>query len=120
MAGKKNNKSAAAGGISKMEAVRRAMNELGFDATRTDIQKFVKERFDADLSLDVISTYKADIARKAAKPASKPGPKTAPAPTRQSNSEPGGIDLADIQAVKALVARVGAANLKALIDVLAR
>jgi hypothetical protein len=34
--------------------------------------------------------------------------------------KPGGIDLADIQAVKALVARVGAANLKTLIDVLDR
>jgi hypothetical protein len=127
MAAKKNGKTA--GGISKMEAVRRAMGELGFDATRTDIQNFVKERFNTDMSVDVISTYKADIARKATKTKRAPTPAApksaanataAPRPAPTSTARAGGIDLGDIQTVKAMVGRVGATTLKTLIDVLAR
>ena len=58
---------AKAGDISKMEAVRQAMGQLGFDATRTEIQRFVQERFGIAMNVDVISSYKADVARKAAK-----------------------------------------------------
>jgi hypothetical protein len=132
------------GDISKMEAVRRAMAELGHDATRTEIQGFVKERFGTEMDLDVISTYKADIARKAAKaklavtkpavmksvgqqpsPAKdkvvkKAAPKSHAKPSSAAggNGKAGGILLKDIQAVKILVATVGAESLKTLIEVL--
>jgi hypothetical protein len=120
---KKSRPATATNRISKMEAVRRAMAELGIDATRTAIQKFVKDRFSTDMSVDVISTYKADITRRTtkAKRAAPADPsralKTTSAPKTDPN--PGGIGLADIEAVKALVRRLGASNLKKLIDVLA-
>ena len=64
--------------ISKMDAVRQAMSALGNAATRTEIQKFVKERFGVDMNLDVVSSYKAFIAKNAKKPAATT-PKATPA-----------------------------------------
>jgi hypothetical protein len=51
-----------AGGINKMEAVRRAMGELGNAATRTEIQKFVQERFGIEMNIDVVSAYNCSFA----------------------------------------------------------
>ena len=64
-------KKAPAGGISKMDAVRQAMGELGNAATRTEIQKFVKDRLGVEMNLDVVSSYKAFIANKEKKTAAK-------------------------------------------------
>jgi hypothetical protein len=79
-------------GISKMEAVRRAMADLGLDAARTDIQSFLTKRFGIEMNLDMISTYKADVARKLAN-AKKASPasaenKPAPKPPATSTSTP--------------------------------
>jgi hypothetical protein len=124
------------GGLSKMEGVRRALSELGKDAKPARIQGFVKERFGIEMSTDVVSTYKGDIARKAAKAAVTKSPVTQPvatmvqtnqvAPTtsgkpaavHRTNGEAAGIGLTDILAVKDLVTRVGANNLRTLIDVM--
>ena len=125
---KKNGKAATSGGISKMEAVRQAVTKLGQSATRSEIQRFVKEQLNIDMSPDVISTYKADLARKARKrrKAAKPAAakaaaraKAAPKPAPRTNGK-SGIGLADLQTVKTLVHRIGAADLKSLIDVLAK
>ena len=139
-------KKAPASGINKMDAVRQAMGELGNAAARTEIQKFVKERFGIELNLDTVSSYKAFIASKAkksaattqaAKPvaqqpasvkkkgqkqkrrgkaASRPLVAVSTAPREKAN----GIALSDIQTVKALVGRVGADSLKTLIDVFSK
>jgi hypothetical protein len=124
----------APGGISKMEGVRRALSELGRDAKPTQIQGFVQERFGIQMSTDVISTYKGDIARKAAKaqaatekpPAAKtavtkqmaPEPQVKAPPTHRANGQAAGIGLKDILAVKDLVTRVGANHLRTLIEVM--
>jgi hypothetical protein len=140
-------KKAQANGISKMEAVRRALAELGQDATRTEIQSFVKERLGIEMNADVVSTYKAHIARKAAKttpvsaaaaqnkPAPMPRAKSSPAPVAKKPAPPakkkpapatgrngtaGAIGLDDIRAVKDLVGRVGPDSLKTLIEVLVK
>ena len=143
-------KKAEAADISKMECVRRAMAQLGNDAGRAEIQSFIKQKFGIDMNADIISTYKADIARKMAKSAAPtaaakkmpaPQPQTkpsapamkkpaAPAPVAKKTalavSQPhakasaGGIGLKDIQAVKDLVGRVGPDSLKTLVDVLAK
>ncbi len=60
-------KKAQTAGSSKMDCVRQAMAKLGFDAGRAEIQSFVKKQFGIEMNLDVVSSYKADIARKAAK-----------------------------------------------------
>jgi hypothetical protein len=115
-----------ADGITKIEGVRRALAELGREAKPLQIQRFVKERFGIEMNTDHISTSKADILRKMAskgKPAVKQPEASKAAtppgrPTRQGNGQASKIRLQDIQAVKELVGRVGADQLRALIDVL--
>jgi hypothetical protein len=137
---------APAGGISKMEAVRQAMGELGNAATRTEIQKFVEDRFGIEMNLDVVSSYKAFVASQAKKTiASTPEPKpvvqqpaaaTKKAPKKRKRSKAApkpvaivttapsvkatGIALNDIQTVKELVKRVGVNTLKGLIDLFSK
>ena len=121
--------------ITKMEAVRRAMAELGNDATPTPIQAHVKQKYGLDMTKEHVSVYKRDILRKLGvgpKKArrKKAGPKKAAAkraapvqhaaastsPPRPTGGKAGGILLEDILAVKELVGRLGARPLHALID----
>jgi hypothetical protein len=57
------------GSISKREAVRRALGELGMDASAADIQDFARERFSLDVPPELATKYKSDIGRKASKQA---------------------------------------------------
>ena len=128
-------------GVTKMEAVRRALAKLGLDAKRGAIQTFVKEQFGVEMSLDHVSNYKSELTKKAgkgkakAKPRmtaeTKPAPEAAAAP-RETAPEPpatkkpaaggksGGIPLGDILTVKELVGRLGAGPLHTLIDAFAK
>jgi hypothetical protein len=124
-------KEAPSGGISKQEAVRQALADLGRDATPTQMQGHIKEKFGIEMTTNHISTAKGQILRKkprktapkplvqqAAASTSEPPPQTEPAP--QAHAASAAISLADIEAVKDLVDRVGAPSLKKLIDVIAR
>ena len=139
-------KNAQAGGINKMDAVRQAMAKLGNSATRTEIQKFVKDSTGVEMNLDVVSSYKSFIAKDSKKsaattPEAKPvaqqpvaapkkrrkkrkSKKAAPQPqaavTTAPSSKATGIALSDIETVKELVKRVGVNNLKGLIDVFSK
>ena len=126
--------------LSKSEAVRRAMKALGMDATRGQIKAYAHDKLGMDLDPDHISSLASDIrrlARKKQKPAAKVAKAektTAPVPTaktalvktpvRQASADKGsasvGLSLVDVQAVKDLVQRLGADQLKGLIDVLTR
>jgi hypothetical protein len=123
-------------GISKQEAVRRALAELGKDAKPTRIQGWVKDEYAIDMTTDHISTAKGQILRKARRKkraATKPPlqqsmarkeeaePAAAQLPVRPALApQRNGITLDDIEAVQGLVGRVGTDGLKRLIDVLAR
>jgi hypothetical protein len=112
------------GGITKIEAVKQALSKLGKDASRPDIQKFVKDNYGHQMTLDHISNCKGEIQKKkghlkgavtkhVATPKSEPKK-----PTTRPQAH--GISLTDIETVKNLVERVGANSLKKLIDVMAR
>src|SRR5262249_29970381 len=112
---------AATGEISKQEAVRRALAALGKEATAADIQKHVKDNFNLDMTIDHIYTAKSSVLKKGKKKAKKARsskaaaaaqPAVQPAPVARTPA--GGISLEDIEAVKGLLGRVGADNLKAL------
>ena len=60
---------AQAGSINKMDAVRKAMATLGNAATRTEIQKFVKEQTGVEMKLDVVSSYKSFVSNASKKSA---------------------------------------------------
>ncbi len=92
-------KKAEADGINKMECVRQAMSALGYDAGRVEIQSFVEKTFGFEMSLDVISTYKSDIARKAAKAKSVAKKPETPAPVAAAKKESGTKPRAKVTAV---------------------
>jgi hypothetical protein len=123
MADKTNNASPK-GGITKIEAVKRALGKLGKAASRPDIQKFVKDNYGLQMTLDHISNCKGELRKRKGHlktavshqpAAAKPEPKK---PT--SRPQANGISLTDIETVKVLVERVGAGSLRKLIDVMAR
>ena len=121
---------AATSGVTKQEAVRRALAALGKTTTASAIQKYVKDTFNLDMSIDHIYTAKSSAVAKGKKKAKKlkvallalPEPTAADAsvtlpPTPRQPA--GSISLQDIEAVKALLGRIGADNLIALADLLA-
>jgi hypothetical protein len=116
------------GGITKKEAVRQALSKLGQDASRPDIQKFVKNHYGLQMTLDHISNCKGELKKEKGHTktavtkqlaTSKQEPKK-PEPSPAGKAESNGISLADIETVKDLVERVGAGSLRQLIAVLAR
>jgi hypothetical protein len=125
-------------GISKKEAVRLALGELGRDAKPAQLRPYIKETFGLDMTPAHITTAKGELLRgkggkgkatKGKKAAPKlPTTATAPAPPAQPPAKApaggsrsgGGIRLEDIEAVQGLLGRVGADTLRGLIDVLAK
>jgi hypothetical protein len=130
--------------MTKAEALRQALSDLGTAALPMQLQAHIKDKFGIEISTSHISASKTNIVRKmvggaksipaattdvAPKPTTKRSTRTNPAPTEpqaklaptaRSNGKAGGtIALADIQTVNTLVSRVGATNLKTLIDLLA-
>jgi len=126
-------------GITKLEAVRRALTKLGNTTTPTIIQGYVKKHYGIEMSKDHISNAKGQVLgrRAARKPApaqpavaqpaapkvkakkSAPGPQgmsVAAAPPASSKS----ISGKDIETVEELVRRVGADLLRKVIDLVAK
>lgn len=107
-----------AGGVSKMSAVRQALEKLGYEAKPTDILEYVKQNFGVEMSSSMVSNYKAILSKKAT------GNSTAPAaPKGKRGRKPGsvstkGISLQDIQMVKELADRIGLATLRNLTKLL--
>jgi hypothetical protein len=114
----------ANGGITKIEAVKQALSKLGKDASRPDIQKFVKDNHGLQMTLDHISNCKGELRKKkgSAKPAVTQQPAAAKPEPKKPTTRPqdNGISLTDIERVKDLVERVGAGSLRKLIAVMAR
>jgi hypothetical protein len=127
-------------GVTKMDGVRKALAELGRDAPPLKIREYLKQRLGIEMTTDHISNYKSEIRKAAArrKQAGHTGTKQPSALKAHTSSQAiapkasasstvatsngrssGGISLQDIQAAKELVGRVGASQLRALIDLLA-
>jgi hypothetical protein len=129
--------------LTKMDAVRRGLEELGPEAKPPSLQGFVKKRFGLDMTLGHVKTYKGKILRKArmggktgakksvpqkaaartvgvkkATPA-KPQAGPSPAPVKKGNGKAAGFPLDDILYVKQLVGRFGPGQLHTLIDAFA-
>src|SRR3954470_12306484 len=71
-------------GMTKMEAVRRAMRELGKDTQPAKMQGFIKERFGFDMNPNHISACKGEIRKKAARSRSAGKKTTAPRPAAKA------------------------------------
>jgi hypothetical protein len=100
--------------ISKMEAVRRALAEMGKDAKPLQMKDYIKSHLGVEMSADHISTYKSSLLR-AGLGKKKPGPK----PKMASAAAQGGFSVEDVRAVKELANRIGADKVRQLAEVLA-
>jgi len=101
-----------------MGMVRSTLQELGNNAKPTAIQEHIKAKYDKDISKIIISNYKSTILKRRGsgkKRGRPPGSKVAvPAATGAK-----GIRLEDLTAVRGLVGRLGATQVRQLVDVLA-
>ena len=77
-------------GISKMEAVRRALAELGKDAMPIPIKEYLQSRFGIEMNTEHISNYKSSLL-KASGAKKKPGPK--PKRVAAKSKGEGSVDL---------------------------
>jgi hypothetical protein len=110
--------------ITKQEAVRRALAQLGRDAKPTQIKGWVKEQFNIDMGTDHISTAKGGIlkAGRKGKRTAKKKPATSNTAAKQvpAAKPQAGIPLDDILYVKRLVGRFGPDQLHTLINAFAK
>lgn len=104
----------------KMEAVRRAMDGLGYEASPLEIQKFIKENFDVDMSANMISSYKSTLRNKAGlagrrrkrgRPRKIDGAAAA-APTVLHD----GVAWKDLRTIKDIAGRIGKKGLRELVE----
>ncbi|MHB1424071.1 MAG: hypothetical protein ACYC3I_12915 [Gemmataceae bacterium] len=107
-----------------MEAVRRAMDTLGYDSSPSEIQKHIKENFDQDMTPNMISSYKSTLRGKAGlaghRKKKRGRPKkdgvvaTAAAPTSSHDAVP----WKDIRTIKDIAGRIGKKGLRELVELL--
>jgi hypothetical protein len=135
--------------MTKIDAVRRALDELGLTAPTSALQEFVKKRFGLAMTLGHVKNAKGKIVRKARKEGKTVGQKPAkrkPAVQKSAARRAGakkktpakpqvkpslvpvttgasgkekGIPLNDLLYVKSLVGRFGPGPLRTLIDAFA-
>ncbi|MBA4066821.1 MAG: hypothetical protein C0501_24555 [Isosphaera sp.] len=94
---------------SNMGMVRAAMQELGADAKPLELQAHIRSRYGAELATNIISNYKFQIRSKGAgRPAGAARGRRAGGPA---------LRVEDFEAVRGLVSRLGADQVKRLVDV---
>src|SRR5690242_15971825 len=99
-------------GVSQMKMVQLSMDELGADATPQAIQDLIKSKFNKELPTTIISNYKSVLKRKA-------GGGGVTNSGRGRKPTGGSVQLNDLEAVKALVNRLGGAQVRKLVDMFA-
>ena len=122
-------------GMTKMEAVKRAMDSLGRDAKPLAIQSYVSDHFNIEMTTAHVSDCKKKLLKRAPgsntltprkkRAAPRPhAPSAHPAPPPQADGGPrrhaGAVLLEDVLTTKELLDRVGAERLRTLIDGLAK
>jgi len=94
-----------AGQVTQKAMVQAAINSLGWDAKPQPMQEFIKKEFNKDLAANIISNYKSVLKREGGKS------------TGAKRGRKGGAQFADLEAVRGLVSRLGAEQVKKLVDV---
>ena len=110
---------AAGKGMSKMEAVRQSLAQLGNDAKPLEIKGHIKKQFNITMEPTVISSYKTSIFSKAKKNGRRNTHGSAPVKLGRPSAADS-IRIDDILAVKDLANRMGVERLQQLIKVIAK
>jgi hypothetical protein len=95
-------------GISKMAAVRQALNRLGADAKPLQMKPYIQKKFGIEMDANMISSYKSSVNKQAAGQSRLSH--------RTGRAAAGDVTLQDIQAVKQLTERMGADTVRELAD----
>ena len=95
------------GKVSQKEMVRTALQEKGWDTGPSDLQPVIKEKFGVELDNNVISNYKSVLKKETGKGGKGGGAKRGRKP---------GPQFADLEAVRGLVSRLGADQVKKLVE----
>jgi hypothetical protein len=101
-------------GHNKMEAVRRALTALGYNAKPLELRGHILNEYQLDIQPNQISSYKSMILRANGAP-KKRGRK----PNNSTLPTTAGVSIKDLKAVKELTTRLGAGRVRELIDLLA-
>lgn len=108
----------------KMEAVRQAMNTLGFDASPSEIQKHIRDSFDQEMSANMISSYKSTLRGKAGlggRRKKRGRPKKLGATDTvvvAPVASHGSVAWKDIRSIKEIAGRLGKKGLRDLVELL--
>jgi hypothetical protein len=95
----------SAGKVTQKAMVQAAIGEKGWEAGPQELQAVIKDKFGVELAANIISNYKSVIKRAGGKAA---GGKRGRKP---------GAQFSDLEAVRGLVTRLGADQVKKLVDV---
>ncbi|MBM3978709.1 MAG: hypothetical protein FJ304_00210 [Planctomycetes bacterium] len=94
--------------------VQAALDEKGWKVKTKELQSFIRDTFGVELKTTHISNYKSNI-KKEKRKAGRAVPAGAK-PGRKPGRKPGAV-FADLEAVRAMVGRLGADQVKKLVDV---
>jgi hypothetical protein len=104
--------------VSKMEAVRQSLNELGADAKPLQIKDHLKSRFGISMEPNMISNYKSMIKSGGSKSSLIRRPRGRPAGSGSGSGTRSGFSIEEIQAVKEVADRIGVEKVLKLAAVL--
>jgi hypothetical protein len=93
------------GKVTQKAMVQAALEEKGWDAGPAELQPVIKEKFNVELDNNVISNYKSVLKREGGKG------------TGATRGHKAGPEFADLQAVRGLVSKLGADQVKKLVEV---
>ncbi len=108
----------------KMEAVRRAMNSLGFDASPLEIQKHVKDNFGQEMDANMISSYKSTLRKKAGmkgrrrKKRGRPRKEEMAGAVASTAGSHDAVSWKDLRAIKDIAGRIGKKGLREILELL--
>jgi hypothetical protein len=105
-----------------MEAVRRAMESLGYDASPVEIQKYVKDNFGQEMHTNMVSSYKSTLRNKAgmkSRRRKKRGrPRKEGAAVANTPSYHDAVPWKDLRTIKDIAGRIGKRGLRELVELL--
>lgn len=96
--------------VTQKEMVRLALEEKGWDAGPQELQVVIKTKFDYDMPVNYISNYKSQLKKESGK-----GGKSMKGPGR-GRKLGGGPQFSDLETVRGLVDRLGADQVKKLVE----
>jgi hypothetical protein len=100
------------GKITQKGMVQAALDEKGMDAGPQELGEVIKAKFNVELANNIISNYKSVIKKELK--GGKPAAKAAPAGAKRGRK--GGPQFTDFEAVRGLVSKLGADQVKKLVD----